>query len=191
MEEETELNGDSRNGTDKNIRKMFGTVEDFLLTSMASQVDSLSFINEGSTKRKEILGKFLDLEIFDKKFKKAKEDASDMKGALKLLEGKEYDTDISDTTGQLQQNSSAKERQERKCRKYSGAIGKTEDIISEIERKIGSIPAEIINIVEVKEEQISKQQEVSILTTQIKELTEECKVKKSKPSAYLRGLGRF
>ena len=179
MQEEVELNGDSRNGTDKNIRKMFGTVEDFLLTSMASQVDSLSFINEGSTKRKEILGKFLDLEIFDKKFKKAKEDASDMRGALKLLEGKEYDTDISDTTEQLQQNSSAKERQERKCRKYSGAISKTEDIISEIERKISSIPAEIINIVEVKEDQISKQNESKILATQIEKLTEECISKRS------------
>ncbi|MHC4735882.1 MAG: hypothetical protein ACYTDW_15710 [Planctomycetota bacterium] len=191
MEEETELNGDSRNGTDKNIRKMFGTVEDFLLTSMASQVDSLSFINEGSTKRKEILGKFLDLEIFDKKFKKAKEDASDMKGALKLLEGKEYDTDISDTTGQLQQNSTAKERQERKCRKYSEAITKTEDIISEIERKIGSIPAEIINIVEVKEEQISKQQEVATLTTQIEELAEECKVKRASHQRICEVLGDF
>ena len=75
---------------------MFGPVEDFLLTSMSSQVGSLSFINEGSTKRKEILGKFLDLLIFEKKFKKAKEDAADMKGALKLLEGKQYDTEIED-----------------------------------------------------------------------------------------------
>ena len=179
MQEEVELNGDSRSGTDKNIRKMFGTVEDFLLTSMASQVDSLSFINEGSTKRKEILGKFLDLEIFDKKFKKAKEDASDMKGALKLLEGKEYDTDITVTREQLQQNSTAKDRQERECRKYSRAISKTEDIISEIERKIDSIPADIINIVEVKEEQVSKKKEISILQDQVLELTEECKTKRS------------
>ena len=36
---------------------------------MASQLDSLAYLNEGSTKRKEILGKFLDLELFDKKFK--------------------------------------------------------------------------------------------------------------------------
>ena len=72
-QEEEELNGDSRNATDKNIRKMFGTIDDFLLTSMSSQVGSLAFINEGSTKRKEILGKFLDLVIFDKKFKKAKD----------------------------------------------------------------------------------------------------------------------
>tara|TARA_R110000737_G_scaffold313071_1_gene322525 strand:- start:449 stop:3601 length:3153 start_codon:yes stop_codon:yes gene_type:complete len=178
-EEEVELNGDSRNGTDKNIRKMFGTVEDFLLTSMASQVDSLSFLNEGSTKRKEILGKFLDLEIFDKKFKKAKEDASDMKGALKLLEGKEYDTDIGDTTKALEQNSSSKEEQERKCRKYSGAITQTENIIIDIKQKIGSIPAEIINIVEVKEEQISKQKEMEFLVEEVSHLKEECKTKRA------------
>ena len=46
------LNGLDRNGTDKNIRKFFGTSEDFFLTSMASQLDSLSFIGEGSTKEK-------------------------------------------------------------------------------------------------------------------------------------------
>ena len=178
MEEDTELNGDSRNGTDKNIRKMFGTVEDFLLTSMASQVDSLSFINEGSTKRKEILGKFLDLEIFDKKFKKAKEDASDMKGALKLLEGKEHDTDIKEVKQALEKNTSAKRGQENKCRKYSSAVEKTESTISEITRKIESIPADIINIVEVKEEQISKQHEVTVLKQQISDLKDENRSKR-------------
>jgi len=178
-QEEEELNGDSRNATDKNIRKMFGTIDDFLLTSMSSQVGSLAFINEGSTKRKEILGKFLDLVIFDKKFKKAKEDAADMKGALKLLEGKEYDTDIADTTRALEQNSTTKDRQERKCRKYSEAITRTENIISEIEQKIGSIPAEIINIVEVKEEQISKQKEIESLQDEVQQLKEECKTKRA------------
>ena len=69
MDEVVSHNGLSRNDTDKNIRKMFGTLDDFLLTSMASQLDSLTFIKEGSTKRKEILAKFLDLEIFDNKYK--------------------------------------------------------------------------------------------------------------------------
>jgi hypothetical protein len=45
------LNGLSRNDTDKNIRKVFGTLEDFLYSSMASQLDSLSFLKEGSPKR--------------------------------------------------------------------------------------------------------------------------------------------
>ena len=57
-ETEISLNGITRMETDKNIRKVFGTIEDFLTTSMASQLDSLSYINEGSTRRKEILAKF-------------------------------------------------------------------------------------------------------------------------------------
>ena len=42
----TSLNGTSRQDTDRNIRKYFGTLDDFLSTSMASQLDSLSFVNE-------------------------------------------------------------------------------------------------------------------------------------------------
>ncbi len=45
-------NGMTRAETDKIIRSKFGTVDDFLLTSMSSQLDSLSFIREGSTKKK-------------------------------------------------------------------------------------------------------------------------------------------
>ncbi len=66
------LNGTTRNESDANIRKRFGTIEDFFLTSMASQMDSMSFIKEGSTKRKEIVAKFLDLNLFEQKHKLAK-----------------------------------------------------------------------------------------------------------------------
>ena len=69
-------------------------MEDFLLSSMSSQLGSLQYISEGSTRRKEILAKFLDLEMFEQKFKMAKEDATDLRGALKRLEGKEFDQDI-------------------------------------------------------------------------------------------------
>ena len=50
---------------------------------MASQLDSLSYLNEGSTKRKEILAKFLDLQFFDRKFRMCNEDSVNTKGALK------------------------------------------------------------------------------------------------------------
>jgi len=88
------MNELSRTDTDKRIRKMFGTIDDFMLTSFSSQLDSMSFIKEGSTKRKEILARFLDLEIFDAKFKMAKEESSNIKGILKKLEGKDYDSEI-------------------------------------------------------------------------------------------------
>ena len=87
-------NGTTRNETDKLITKRFGTLEDFLLTSMSSQIDSLSFIKEGSTKRKEIIAKFLDLEIFDKKFKMAKKDSADIKATIRRFESKNFHEDI-------------------------------------------------------------------------------------------------
>ena len=78
-------NGTTRNGTDENIRRTFGTFEDFMITSMSSQLDSFGFINEGSTKRKEILAKFLDLQMFEEKHKLAKKSSSELKGIIKHL----------------------------------------------------------------------------------------------------------
>lgn len=95
------LNGLARNDTDKNIRRFFGTIDDFFLTSMSSQFGYLSFISEGSTKRKEILAKFLDLENFDKKFKLGKEESSALKTMLKKMEGIDYKRDIAIAETQL------------------------------------------------------------------------------------------
>lgn len=88
------LNGQSRTETDSNIRKIFGTVDDFLLTSMIPQFDALSFINEGSTKRKEILAKYLDLNIFDKKFEVAKDISDALRGAIKMSKDVDYEYKI-------------------------------------------------------------------------------------------------
>jgi DNA repair exonuclease SbcCD ATPase subunit/DNA repair exonuclease SbcCD nuclease subunit len=78
-------NGTTRNETDENIRKTFGNFNDFMITSMASQMDAFGFINEGSTKRKEVLAKFLDLKMFEEKHKLAKKDSAEMKGVIKHL----------------------------------------------------------------------------------------------------------
>ena len=81
-DETTSLNGTTRNQTDANIRKHFGSMDDFLVSSLASQHGALAFIDEGSTRRKEIIAKFLDLELFDQKFKMAKDDSVEAKALL-------------------------------------------------------------------------------------------------------------
>jgi len=162
--EDESLNGVSRNGTDKNIRKIFGTVEDFLLTSMASQLDSLAFIKEGSTRRKEILAKFLDLEIFDKKFKLAKEDATDLRGALKRLEEKEFDDDIKDISEQVAQNEKDTTSKKRKRNKLQKLLKSSKASLEELDSKIESIPAEIIDVNKVN-------RQINVMKGQIVSLT--------------------
>ena len=151
MQEVISHNGLSRNDTDKNIRKMLGTLDDFLLTSMASQLDSLTFIKEGSTRRKEILAKFLDLEIFDKKYKMAKEDASDLRGALKRLEGREFDEDIEAAKREMQESRDSIEIHKQQCKKYEQQIFTNTQLLKEIENKINSIPLEIVDIEAAKD----------------------------------------
>ncbi len=173
----TSKNGTTRNGTDKNIRKLLGTIDDFLLTSMSSQLGSLSFINEGSTKRKEILAKFLDLEIFEKKFKMAKEDIVDLRGALKRLEGKEYDEDIKKARRNLAVNDIEIKRQESSCKEYKEEIVTLQEKIEELDNKINTIPAEIIDIVELKKFHSIKNDELSMIESGIKRLKEQCEEK--------------
>ena len=151
----TPLNGLTRIETDKNIRRVFGSLDDFLLTSMASQLDSLQFINEGSTKRKEILAKFLDLHIFDKKFKMAKDDASDLKGALKRLEGKEFDQEIKEAEYELEENENTTKQKERECEKIREDISSLQEKVAYLTGKIDSIPAEIINVKDINKSLIN------------------------------------
>ena len=158
--EEEELNGLSRQDTDKNIRKVFGTFEDFLLTSMASQLESLSFIKEGSVKRKEILAKFLDLEIFDKKYKLAKEDGAELRVAIKRLEARDFNEEIATLQTDVKGNEGATKKQKRKCTKVKKQIKVHEKNLLDIATKIGSIPTEIINYEDVKNSLRQKQRQV-------------------------------
>ena len=150
--EKQSLNGLDRNGTDKNIRKFFGTVDDFFLTSMATQLGSLAFIAEGSTKRKEILAKFLDLEIFDDKFKLAKEDASDLRGAIKRLEGIDFDEEIRLVTESLQQHNQEIFEKKENCAEFKDRINQHRLRSQQLQEQIGAIPATIIDDDAVREQ---------------------------------------
>jgi exonuclease SbcC len=153
--EERELNGLSRIDTDSNIRKIFGTIEDFLITSMASQLGSLSYISEGSTRRKEILAKFLDLEIFERKFKKVKEDSLELKVALKKLSGREFSIEKDEARTELARQSTLLMLRERECNTSEQEIKTLFEKQNKIVNKIDSLPTEIIDIQTIKND-ISK-----------------------------------
>ena len=136
---ETEcLNGQTRNETDANIRRYLGTLDDFLLTSMMSQMNSLNFINEGTTKRKEILAKFLDLEILDKKFKKAKEISQDKRALVKSLEGTDYDAQIEAEEATLVELKDSILNVKLRCNELNGILDSVKEEKSSLQHQIDS-----------------------------------------------------
>ena len=163
----TSLNGLTRNNTDANIRKHFGTVEDFSVSSLASQHGSLAFIDEGSTKRKEIIAKFLDLEIFDKKFKLAKEESIEAKAYLKKFESRDFKLEVEDAETKLENCKKKLLKNETKIEKHQNNLESRKEKLSEIDKKISDIPAKAINIFDVYRTLEKNQKQISLLSNKI------------------------
>lgn len=160
--EVTELNGLSRSDTDKNIRKIFGSIEDFLITSMASQLGSLNFINEGSVKRKEILAKFLDLQFFERKFKKAKEDSVDRRASIKRFEGREFEAEKKEARTELARNEILVGKKTKECQELMDITKADEVRLSELQSQIECTPTKIIDI-SIVTDSLSKDKESLLL----------------------------
>ena len=172
------LNGLSRILTDANIRKHFGECEDFLISSMSAQHGALAFIDEGSTRRKEIIAKFLDLEIFEKKFKLAKEDSTDLKGALKRLESRNYDEEANVAHADLQDKRSELDTHENTCSSLKDEIEKLTSSREQLSTSIEAIPEEVINVIDTKREIRKKQIQITSLDTSNKQHNSDLKIKR-------------
>jgi len=170
LDETTSLNGTTRNQTDANIRRQFGTIDDFLISSMSSQHGALDFINEGSTKRKEIIAKFLDLQFFDKKFKFAKEDSISSKALVKKLQGRDYEKEISEAQEAFEGFKTAISVAEADEKLLETKLATQQALLLEVSRKITDIPTDAIDILSVQSEiKKTKNQIISLSDTVIED----------------------
>lgn len=81
--EADDLAGEQRTDTEKVIRSLIGNQEDFMMTSLAAQGEINQFISQGSTRRRAVLSRFLDLDIFDKMYEIANKEIISLKAQLK------------------------------------------------------------------------------------------------------------
>jgi len=159
---DSSCNGDSVKDSDKNIRRVFGSIDDFMVTSMASQMDSLAFIKEGSTKRKEILAKFLDLEIFDQKFKLAKKNSADISALIKRFKNRNLSSQLIIKQETIEEIKDDIDRQTDLCKKHTNRYEELRDELSKIEQDIASIPTEIVDIHEIEDVIAQRHNEVRV-----------------------------
>jgi DNA repair exonuclease SbcCD ATPase subunit len=174
------LNGTTRAETDKNIIKYFGTLDDFLITSMSSQLGSLMFINEGSTKRKEILAKFLDLNLFDHKFKLAKKESEDLKAVIKQNDDVDFTSEIKELELKLISNESDTIRAKNFCSNIKKEIESLDKEVVDLTVKIKSKPVDFIDIDQVKADIKSSKENLSEVSENVEAIVEEVKSQKEK-----------
>lgn len=162
--EELELDGTSRGDTDKKIRRSLGTVDDFLFTSLSSQHGALNFIDEGETKRKELLAKFLDLVIFDQKFKLAKEDSLIHKMNLKKFKDYDFKSRIIGLRGEIRKNENITNQIKTKCSALEDELSSLKGEIEAIKMEIEATPNDIIDITSVENQLERNSSKIASLT---------------------------
>jgi len=82
--EATDLNDEQRRETEKVLRRLIGTSDDFFYTCLAPQGNMNLFINEKSTARKQMLTRFLDIDYLEELHNKVKADSAPLRSKLKL-----------------------------------------------------------------------------------------------------------
>lgn len=170
---EDSANGLDRSDTDRNIRRFVGTIDDFLLTSMASQHNSLAFIAEGSTQRKAILAKFLDLDIFEAKFKLAKSESAELKAFLKKMDGVDYDAEIEKTKNEIKKSENDIREQKDLLDIVQIAISKKREELLELVTSIKSIKIEIGSPSELLEKKNIHKITLKVIEDKLQNLAEE------------------
>ena len=90
-----DLTEEQRRETEKIIRGMLGTSEEFLMTSLASQGDMNNFIKEKATARKAILTNFLDLTVFDAMNEFTKKECANLKQQAAAINRGDWSKQIS------------------------------------------------------------------------------------------------
>ena len=99
--EKLSLNGDQRRTTQNNIKRVIGSYEDFILTSMSSQNNSTVFIDKTQKERKELLSQFMGLKIFDSLWQQATEDIKEVNTLLRDFKKADYDSELATITDDL------------------------------------------------------------------------------------------
>ena len=172
-------NGTTRNQTDQNIQATLGSYRDFVMTSLAAQHDSFGFINEGSTKRKEILAKFLDLEIFDEMHKAVKKDSSEMRGLIKHLNAVDWQKKLKRALSEYAEILGEIEEKKDECETHENRLAVLREEQTIINDQVLAASQRDIDIDQVNKDLLRAQkslkkasEELSNLSTQLRERRE-------------------
>ena len=125
--EEVDLSGAARfnstygTGTNEEIRKVLGTFDDFILTSLSLQTNGMNFLDKKQAERKKILSTFMDIEVFEQLETIAKSDSNEERIMLRQFQKKDSYKEI----GVINQQITEMEKDEQKLKTEDETIGNT------------------------------------------------------------------
>lgn len=173
--EAEDLVGEQRTDTEKVIRSLIGSHEDFMMTSLSAQGEVNQFIQQGSTRRRQLLSRFLDLDIFDKMYDLASKDVNVVKSQLRLYADKDwsaisesYRAKLDEASKKLENSSSKLTESVEKLAELKAALAKHSDFTPVTKTQVETQRSRV-NTLKKQYEQC--EQQVTVLKSDIEKLS--------------------
>jgi len=166
----TSLNGNQRYETNSNIEDYVGAYEDFILSTLSIQNDNTIFIEKSQSARKDILGRFMGIDVFDELYSLAKKEVRDIRVLLEEHDKEELQETIETCKEDIQKKSGKLGGLDRKRESLDERRDEITSEIMELNKKLSDIEDEPnINVEELKAEYVSLKEEVGDLEDKISE----------------------
>lgn len=167
--EAEDLGGEQRTDTEKTIKSLVGSSEDFLMTSFSAQGETGAFILLSSAKRRALLSRFLDLDIFDKMYEISNKELNGFKSRLKNFPEKNWDF--------------LQSQNEETCEELSKKIEELNCTISDSQNELNDLRSELSSYKDFKPvtgvEVEQQEKKVSLLENQAKDCSNRIETLKS------------
>ena len=151
---EVSLNGTERRDTNHIISQYVGTYDDFILTALSLQSNNALFIDKSQSERKDVLAKFMGLDIFDKLYETAVEDSREMTVLIKNFKKIDFTTELADKKNELLHKEDVLSRLKSESDELTIQRDKIQNNISELNKSIVPIDKnlDIVNLTKSKDD---------------------------------------
>lgn len=156
------LNGEQRRDTNSIIKSYIGSYEDFTLMCLSIQNNGTNFVDKSQTERKEILAKFLDLNVFESLHDIANLEYKKILTLIDNTNSKELELDIESLKGEIVIHT-------KECDTTEEYINNIKDSIETLNDEILSISKSIRNVEKLDIDQLNADKEKYALLIRDKE----------------------
>ena len=163
---EVSLNGTERRDTDHIIQQYVGTYDDFILTTLSLQSNNALFIDKSQSERKDVLAKFMGLDIFDKLYEMAVEDSREMTTLIRNFKKVDFTTELAEKTTDLNHKEEVLQRLQAETETLSTQKEGIQTQISELNKSIVPIDKNL-DITNLNKAKGDVERNIQTITTQI------------------------
>lgn len=151
------FNSQYGSGTNEEIKKILGSFDDFILTSLSLQNNGTDFVDKKQSERKQILSQFMDIDIFEQLESIAKSDSNEERIMLRQFQKKDSYKEL----GTINQKIIDLEIEEKKLsdedNKINNQLSILEDKKIELVKKLFKVDSTILKIDDLNYQKTQKE----------------------------------